>query len=173
MERLYATHGALNYGEGVTQIEHALQSAVLAEMDGAPHSLIAACLLHDVGHLFEKEEDVTRFDVDHRHEMVGARILSSLFDDAVCQPVALHVAAKRYLCLEDTSYFGTLSAASQRSLALQGGPFEAAEAAAFERELYWQDAVRLRRFDDMGKRDDLIARRSFSDFLPLLQSLLK
>ncbi len=71
MERLYATHGEFNYGEGVTQIEHALQSAVLAEMDSAPHSLIAACLLHDVGHLFEKEEDVTRFDIDHRHEMVA------------------------------------------------------------------------------------------------------
>ncbi len=83
------------------------------------------------------------------------------------------MAAKRYLCFVDASYFGTLSAASQRSLALQSGPFDAAEAAAFEREPYWQDAVRLRRFDDMGKRDDLIARRSFADFVPLLQSLLK
>ncbi len=103
IEDLYAMRGTLNYGEGVTQIEHALQCAVLAEAGGGPPSLIVAALLHDVGHLFGREEDVSAFD--DGHETVGFRALGTLFGDAVCEPVALHVSAKRYLCFKDTKYF--------------------------------------------------------------------
>ena len=39
------------FGEAVTETEHALQSAHLAEKSGAAPELIAAALLHDVGHL--------------------------------------------------------------------------------------------------------------------------
>lgn len=170
IEHLYATHGALNYGEDVTQIEHALQSAALAETDGGEPSLIIAALLHDIGHLFEKEEEV--FTRDHRHEVAGSRALAGLFSEAVCQPIALHVAAKRYLCFTEPQYFQALSVASRRSLALQGGSFNAAEAASFERQSYWCEAVALRRFDDMGKREDLLAGRAFADFLPLMRDLL-
>ena len=169
--RLYATRGGLSYGEGVTQMEHALQCAALAEANGGTPSLVAACLLHDIGHLFEKEDEVTGFAIDHRHEARGAKILSGFFDSAVWQPVALHVAAKRYLCFTEPGYFAALSSASQRSLTLQGGPFDAAQANSFEKADYWQDAVALRRFDDMGKRDE-ISLRSFDDFIPLLQYLL-
>jgi phosphonate degradation associated HDIG domain protein len=169
--RLYATHGALNYGEGVTQMEHALQSAALAEAENCPPSLIAASLLHDIGHLFEKEDEVAGFTVDHRHEVTGADALATLFVDAVWRPVALHVAAKRYLCFREPEYFDSLSLASQRSLALQGGAFDAMKADAFQQQPYWRDAVTLRRFDDMGKRDELSLRR-FDEFAPLLQSLL-
>jgi [1-hydroxy-2-(trimethylamino)ethyl]phosphonate dioxygenase len=170
IERLYATHGALNYGEGVTQIEHALQSAALAEADGGQPSLIVAALLHDIGHLFEKEDEA--FTRDHRHEIAGAQALASLFGEAVRRPIALHVAAKRYLCFKEPQYFWALSTASQRSLALQGGPFSAAEAASFERQSHWREAVALRRFDDMGKREDLLAGRAFDDFVPRMRSLL-
>jgi [1-hydroxy-2-(trimethylamino)ethyl]phosphonate dioxygenase len=170
IERLYATHGALNYGEDVTQIEHALQSAALAEAEGGEPSLIVAALLHDIGHLFEQEEE--SFARDHRHEIAGSQALAGLFGETVCQPIALHVAAKRYLCFKEPQYFQALSAASQRSLALQGGPFNAAEVVTFERQTYWHEAVALRRFDDMGKRDDLLAGRAFADFLPLMRALL-
>jgi phosphonate degradation associated HDIG domain protein len=169
--RLYTTHGALNYGEGVTQMEHALQSAALAEAQACPPSLVAASLLHDIGHLFEKEDEVAGFTVDHRHEVTGAEALANLFGDAVCQPIALHVAAKRYLCFQEPAYLRGLSAASKRSLALQGGPFDAVEAHDFEQLPYWRDAVLLRRFDDMGKRDDL-SLGHFEKFTPLLLSLL-
>lgn len=169
--RLYARHGGLNYGEGVTQLEHALQSAALAEAHGCAPSLIAASLLHDIGHLFEEEADVTGFRFDHRHEIAGAQALSGLFEDAVRQPVALHVAAKRYLCFKQEGYFAALSSASQRSLALQGGTFDAAQAESFERQPYWRDAVALRQFDDMGKREEFSHRR-FEEFMPLLEGLL-
>ena len=120
IERLYAERGTLHYGEGVTQMEHAVQCAALAEEDGAPPSLIAAALLHDVGHLFEDEDAVLRADHDGRHEIAGAQALKGLFGQAVRAPIALHVAAKRYLCCREPAYFDALSPASQASLALQG-----------------------------------------------------
>ena len=43
-ERGHSEYG----GEAVTQLEHALQSALLAEQESAPVALIAAALLHDV-----------------------------------------------------------------------------------------------------------------------------
>jgi [1-hydroxy-2-(trimethylamino)ethyl]phosphonate dioxygenase len=171
IERLYAARGEGTYGEGVTQLEHAVQCASLAEADGHPSSLIVAALLHDIGHLLEDEKDVTQADTDLRHEMAGARILSALFGEEVCVPIARHVAAKRYLCFADPQYFQTLSAASQASLVLQGGPFLAREAEAFERLSHWREAVALRRFDDMGKREEH-SHRAFSDFLPHIHKVL-
>ena len=167
IERLYAERGARNYGEGVTQMEHAVQCAALAEAEGASPSLVVAALLHDIGHLFEDGEGLAE---DARHEAVGARALAALFGEAVCGPIALHVAAKRYLCFKEPDYFQALSAASQRSLTLQGGPLDAAGAAAFERLPYWQDSVALRRWDDAGKREELSG-RSFNDFTPLMRGL--
>lgn len=169
VERLYAMRGALNYGEGVTQLEHAVQCAALAQAQGAPPSLVAAALLHDIGHLFGMEEDAT--ERDDRHEITGARALKALFDESVRGPIALHVAAKRYLCFTQAGYFQALSPASQASLVLQGGPFDRTEATAFERLPYCREAVALRRFDDMGKREEFSG-RAFGDFAPLLRNLL-
>jgi phosphonate degradation associated HDIG domain protein len=169
IEQVYAERGGQHYGEDVTQIEHAVQCAALAEADNASASLIAAALLHDIGHLFARDDEVASFTHDGRHEVAGARLLAGLFGEAVCQPIALHVAAKRYLCFREPLYHEALSLASRQSLALQGGPFDAAEAAAFEHHAYWRDAVLLRRFDDKGKQDELSARR-FVEFLPALHA---
>lgn len=171
IEQLYAARGDANYGEGVTQTEHAVQCAALAEADGAAPALIIAALLHDIGHLFDREEDVVGASSDHPHEISGAQALKGLFDEAVRTPIALHVAAKRYLCFKERGYLGALSPASQRSLELQGGPFHAGEAAAFERNPYWREAVALRRLDDMGKCAE-VSSRAFSDFAPLMRDLL-
>jgi phosphonate degradation associated HDIG domain protein len=166
--RLYAGRGGSSYGEGVSQIEHALQCAGLAQEQGAASSLVVAALLHDIGHLLEDEEGLAQ---DHRHEATGAAALAGLFGEAVCQPIALHVAAKRWLCFQGADYFAALSAASQGSLALQGGPFDAAGAAAFERLPYWREAVALRRLDDAGKRAEPCG-RAFTDFVPLMRAIL-
>ena len=169
IERLFAEHGGLHYGEDVTLIEHSVQCASLAEADRAPPSLIIASLLHDIGHLFESEADATTRD--HRHQLTGADALADLFDEAVCQAVALHVDAKRYLCHREPRYFEMLSAASKETLRLQGGIFTAAEAAAFEKLPGWGDAVALRRYDDEGKSDELSA-RSFAEFVPVMRALM-
>lgn len=166
--RLYAARGGLAYGENVSQLEHALQCAALAQAHGP--ALTVAALLHDIGHLFDGEEHALL--ADDRHQLAGARALSGLFGDEVCQPIALHVAAKRYLCFREPDHFATLSAASRETLRLQGGVFDAAAADAFERRPYWREAVALRRFDDWGKQEDKAAPRSFEDYMPLMRSLL-
>jgi phosphonate degradation associated HDIG domain protein len=168
LERLYADRAGAAYGEGVSQLEHALQCAVLAEAEGGSPALIAASLLHDVGHLYENEADA--LEIDHRHEISGAQALKGLFGEEVRAPIALHVAAKRWLCLKEPSYFETLSPASKRTLELQGGVFDAAQAQTFERLPHWREAVALRRYDDLGKRPETCG-RAFADFMPLLRSL--
>ncbi len=151
--RLFAERGAAEYhGEAVSQQEHALQAAAAGEREGATAELIVAALLHDVGHLLHPHgEDAADRGVDDRHEALGRWFLEKSFPPAVTEPVRLHVAAKRYLCAVDPAYRTGLSAASEQSLQLQGGPMTAEEVAAFEREAFHEAATRLRRWDDAAK----------------------
>jgi phosphonate degradation associated HDIG domain protein len=151
--RLFALRGdAAYFGEPVSQTEHALQTAHLAEQDGAPQSLVVAALLHDVGHLVHGlPEDIAEQGMDARHEEAGKAWLARYFGPEVTEPVRLHVPAKRYLCRVDQSYLNGLSPASIRSLELQGGPFNSQEAVNFEKRRYFSEAVRLRRWDDLAK----------------------
>jgi phosphonate degradation associated HDIG domain protein len=170
IERLYAARGEETYGEGVSQAEHAVQCAALAEAEGAAPSLVAAALLHDIGHLLAGEGAEPA--ADDRHEALGARALAGLFGPEVRAPIALHVTAKRYLCLKDGAYLGALSPASRRSLAMQGGPLDAGEAATFEKAPSWREAVSLRRLDDRAKSPTPCG-RAFSEFMPLLRGLAR
>lgn len=144
--------GAARYGmESINQLEHALQSALQAEHEDAGPALITAALLHDIGHLVHKLGIAAERGIDDRHESLGGKLLRRWFDDEVVLPVALHVDAKRYLCQTEPGYFETLSAASVRSLELQGGPFTEEEAGNFIRQPGGEDAVRLRRWDEDAK----------------------
>jgi len=172
--RLYADQGRNHYGEGVSQIEHALQCASLAQAAGEPDSLVVAALLHDIGHLLTDEAAGgagTDDGTDDRHEVTGAQVLKGLFGEAVRRPIALHVAAKRYLCAVEPGYFEALSDASKESLRVQGGPFDPAAAAAFARRPGFRDAVALRRLDDAGKSLVPSGRR-FDDFEPVMRRLM-
>lgn len=153
ISHLFSQHGDSQYGgEAVTQLEHALQAALLAEQQGAPASLIAAALLHDVGHLLHHlPENAPDMGLDDLHEDLAAHWLAERFSPAVVEPVRLHVAAKRYLCAVEPAYHATLSAPSQLSLKLQGGPMSPEEVAEFDRLPYSADAVRLRHWDDAAK----------------------
>jgi phosphonate degradation associated HDIG domain protein len=156
--QLFQRHGGSRYGgENVSQLEHALQAAYSAEQEGAPATLIAAALLHDVGHLLhDLPADAPDHGIDDQHEALGARWLATRFSDAVCEPVNLHVVAKRYLCATDPNYFALLSAPSIQSLALQGGPMSSEESRQFEQHPFHQQAVRLRRWDDAAKVEKLV-----------------
>lgn len=146
-------HARECYDESVTELEHALQAATLAVTENADPALVAAALLHDIGHLIVG--DLVPIDAalstDAEHEQVGARYLRTTFGPEVTAPVALHVAAKRYLVAVDDRYASTLSPSSVRSLAVQGGPMTAAEVTAFEANPGWERAVRVRRWDDAAK----------------------
>jgi gamma-butyrobetaine dioxygenase len=166
---LLAELGSDRYGgEEVTQLTHALQCATFAQQSGASDSLVAAALLHDIGHLVNpKDEGATLRGVDAAHETVGAGYLARWFGPAVTAPVAQHVAAKRYLCTAEDGYFARLSEESVRSLAVQGGPFSAREVEAFLARPYAEEAIALRRWDELAK--DLEMRTpSLEDFRPVL-----
>ena len=160
---LFAGPGARDYlGEAVTIGEHMRQAGALAEAAGAAAPLVAAALLHDVGHL--------RSETDARHGAGGAQWLSQWFGPAVTEPVRLHVAAKRYLCATEPGYSGLLSPESVRTLALQGGPMAPEQVTAFEALPYARDAVAVRRWDDEAK-DPAVTPPEFAYFAALLTSL--
>jgi phosphonate degradation associated HDIG domain protein len=139
-------------GEDVTLFQHGLQTAWLAERAQATSALVAACLLHDIGHLLDDQSSsASRRDIDDQHEHHGADALASLFGPEVTEPIRLHVAAKRHLCHTRPDYLDALSADSRRSLDLQGGAFSAEESAAFLFRPHATDAVNLRLWDDQAK----------------------
>lgn len=149
---LFHAQGAVQYdSEAINQQQHALQCAYLAERAGAPPELIAAALLHDLGHLLVAREPATEAGVDDLHQFLALPFLRGVFPDAVLEPIRMHVDAKRYLCHVHGHYRASLSPASQRSLAVQGGPFSGEEAAAFMAQTFAADAVALRRWDDCAK----------------------
>jgi phosphonate degradation associated HDIG domain protein len=168
---LYERRGARMYGsEAVSQCEHALQCAMLAAEGGASAELIAASLLHDVGHLIAELPHSLERETDDVHQYLPIPFLRGTFADAVLEPIRLHVDAKRYLCRSEQGYWDALSPASRHSLELQGGTFDTLAADRFlARPSAW-DAIRLRRWDDAAK----VAGRatpSLRDFEPLLRSL--
>jgi [1-hydroxy-2-(trimethylamino)ethyl]phosphonate dioxygenase len=167
---LYESRGTQAYfGERVSMAEHGLQAAHFAAAEGAAEALVVAALLHDIGHLLEElPETIEEWTLDARHEEIGARWLAQRFDAAVCEPVRLHVPAKRYLCATDAGYFARLSAASVHTLKLQGGPMSASERAHFETQPLWREALRVRRWDDQGKVAGLKT-LALNDYAPLIE----
>ena len=171
---LFASEGLAGYlGEDVTQAVHMLQTAALAERDGAGDALIAAALLHDVGHFTGAVtgQDLMR-GTDNRHSEQGAAWLARWFGPEVTEPVRLHVDAKRYLCATEPSYLEVLSPASIYTLGVQGGPMQDAELAEFEASPHAADACRVRRWDDAAKDPDAPV-PPFDHFRPVLRKLAR
>jgi phosphonate degradation associated HDIG domain protein len=169
----FAARGAERYGESVTQLEHALQCAVIAEQDGAAPHLVAAALLHDYGHLIGEPGDPAQDrGEDARHEVHGAAALAAWFPSEVRAPIALHVTAKRYLCSVDPAYEAELSPASILSLRLQGGRLTPEECRRFEAVRGFEDALRLRRYDDLAKVEGAPV-PDLETFHPLLLAVAK
>jgi phosphonate degradation associated HDIG domain protein len=150
---LFQRSGNSQYGgEAVSQLEHALQAATLAEQNQATPDLITAALLHDVGHLLhDLPDDSPDHGIDDHHETSGYRYLCKRFGSAVSEPVRLHVDAKRYLCTVDEGYINQLSEPSLVSFRLQGGEMSPEEVETFRDHPYWESAVRLRYWDDLAK----------------------
>ena len=144
--------GAAYFGEPVSVLEHSLQAASIIRNDGGTDSLVAAALLHDIGHMLHSEgEDAAQRGLDTRHEELGVAALAGHLPSPVLDPIRMHVAAKRYLCFAEPGYLDGLSPASRESLVLQGGPMSAAEAGAYLAAPHAREAVRLRRADDAAK----------------------
>lgn len=169
---LFAQLGGLRYGEDVSQLEHALQTAHHAKVDDAPPALVAAALLHDVGHMMQKAgEDAADRGIDTRHEHISAGYLARAFGPEVTEPIRLHVAAKRYRVAIDPVYHERLSKASLQSLALQGGPMSEDEIKTFLANPAAQAALRLRGYDEAGKAPEAEV-AGFETYDDLLRDLI-
>ena len=153
IERLFREHGHIEYsGEGVTQLEHALQAAHLAEQEAAPMELVTAAFLHDLGHMLNLQGDTpSARGIDDQHQYFAIPFLRPLFRPPVIEPIRLHVDAKRALCALESDYYEALSEDSKRSLTLQGGIFSREQLQAFMARPHAEDAIRVRRWDDQAK----------------------
>ncbi len=171
---LFASEGAAGYlGEPVTQAAHMLQTGTLAEQAAADDALVAAALLHDVGHFASARPAADLMArTDNRHGQAGADWLAQWFGPDVTEPVRLHVDAKRYLCACVPGYAAALSGASAYSLDSQGGPMRDDELPAFEANPYAAAACRVRRWDDAAKEGGAPV-PDFEYFRPLLRRLLR
>jgi phosphonate degradation associated HDIG domain protein len=154
---LFARHGGAQYsGEPVTQLQHALQTAWLAEQAGADDELVTAALLHDLGHLLNDQgESPTLRGIDDVHQYFALPFVRGVFGERVLGAIQWHVDAKRYLCATRPAYWQALSADSKRSLELQGGIFSADQAREFLAREHAADAVQVRLWDDLAKSADL------------------
>jgi len=172
--QLFESKGDSMYGgEAVTQLEHALQTAYLAKIENAKDSLIAASLLHDIGHLLhDLPEMASEEGIDDVHEDLAANFLNRYFNDDVIEPVKLHVQAKRYLCATEEGYYDHLSQPSKTSLEFQGGIMNSEEVERFITNPYFRDAIALRKWDDLAKDPEFIT-PDLSDFISSLEITLK
>src|SRR6201985_810165 len=153
--RLYEAHGGAEYaGEKVSQLEHMVQAAQLAEAQGFDEEVILAAFLHDVGHISEAakgDNEMDGFGIKD-HEELGAEFLREKgFSKKIVRLVESHVEAKRYLTIKDPSYYAQLSEASKKTLEYQGGPMTEEEAAAFEQYPLFPLIIQMRKWDELAK----------------------
>lgn len=155
ISQLFAQGGHDAYfGEPVTQLEHALQTAKLAEDADADRDTVLAAFLHDIGHLLPAESGAGYMDgygtVDH--ERLGADFLRKRgFSEKMAQLIENHVDAKRYLVARNPEYLARLSEASLQTLGFQGGPMTPDEATRFEQHPYFKEILQLRYWDEQAK----------------------
>ena len=167
----YNNNNSLYIGEDVTISQHMIQSAMLAEKNNSTSDLVCSSLLHDYGHfILEDPDEMVNQKKDGMHEMIGYNFLKNHFIENVVEPIKNHVKAKRYLA-RDNNYYEILSKASKDSLNLQGGTMKDDEAKEFEKEKYFIDSIKLRRFDEGAKKIGLKI-KSIEDYKDLLISKL-
>ena len=167
---LFESQGSLSYGEEITQQEHMVQSGFLAEEEGYDNEVVIAAFLHDIGHIYAEgkdEESMGAFGAQ-RHEHIGADFLRERgFSEKIARLVEGHVEAKRYLTFKYPEYLEALSAASLTTLGYQGGPMSEEEATAFEQGPHFELCIKMREWDDAGKRTDL----DLTDISPFVERI--
>ena len=86
------------------------------------------------------------------------------------EPIKNHVLAKRYL-VREKKYYECLSDASLISLKLQGGMLNNKEAKLFEKDQFFNESIKLRKFDELAKKAG-IKIKDITDYKNLLKKFL-
>jgi putative nucleotidyltransferase with HDIG domain len=170
---IYNKFGSKDYiGEKMTQTEHALQCAYYAKNNNYDKDIIISALLHDIGHLlFFDKNNVDLMDMYGvaKHENIGAEYLKKIgFNDRICNLIKNHVNAKRYLCSVDNTYYNKLSDASKTTMKYQGGFMSEKEIRDFQNDIYFEDSIKIRQLDDIGKQIDNVDYGKIEDYYELL-----
>jgi len=157
--KLYELHGSDDYiGEPVSQIEHASQSAQLAQKEDYDEEVILAAFFHDIGHICAKKDpknDMGGYGM-LRHELVGANYLRKRgFSEKIARLMENHVEAKRYLCFKEPEYYKKLSVASKATLEFQGGKMTNEEADKFENDPLFSLSIKMREWDETAKEENV------------------
>jgi [1-hydroxy-2-(trimethylamino)ethyl]phosphonate dioxygenase len=167
----YLNNKSLYIGEKVTMTEHMIQTAMLAEKNNSSNTLICSSLLHDYGHfILDNPDNLIDKNQDGKHEDVGFEFLKKYFIKDVLGPIKYHVKAKKYLA-RNKKYYDLLSRASKISLKIQGGVMNNEEAKEFEGNEYFENSIKLRKFDEIAKKTDLKI-KSIKEYKNLLVSKL-
>ncbi len=167
----FINNKSLYIGEKVTMSEHMIQSAMIAEKTKSPDSLVCACLLHDYGHfILEDPDKLVKKQLNGKHEDIGYEYLKKFFKEDVVTPIKYHVLAKRYLA-RNKKYYNLLSNASKISLKLQGGVLNKKKSKNFEKQNFFKNTIKLRKFDEAAKKTN-IKIKSITDYKKLLISQL-
>ncbi len=168
---LYTLYGGEEYsGEKVSQLEHMVQAAQLARVEGFDDEVVLAAFLHDIGHIAEKVTDenaMSSYGIKD-HEAIGASFLENYgFSFRITRLVASHVAAKRYLTLREPGYYDKLSEASKRTLEFQGGQMSDEEADLLEEDPLFREIIQMRRWDEAAKLENqpLLSLDVFKDLI--------
>jgi len=165
----FTNNKSLYIEERLTMSEHMIQTAMQAEKNKCSGDLICSSLLHDYGHfVLEDPNQLVGNHIDGNHEAIGVNYLKKYFSNEIIEPILLHVAAKKYL-VRDNKYFNDLSEASKTSLKLQGGIMSDIEAEKFETNKTYENAIKLRRFDE-GAKNLNIKIKKIEDYKELLLS---
>ena len=165
----FSNNKSLYIGEDLTIAEHMIQTAMLAEKNQCSDDLICSSLLHDYGHfVIEDPKQLVTDKIDGRHEIIGANYLKKFFHNEIIEPILLHVEAKKYLS-RDKKYFDSLSKASKISLKLQGGAMSDLEVKKFEKNKNYENAIKLRKFDEGAKQKNIKV-KNIKDYIDLLNS---
>jgi predicted HD phosphohydrolase len=107
-------------GENITQQQHALQSAWLGYLSGAPNHIVLGLLLHDIGQLTELMYLNNRQILDEKHNELGYTwLIANNFPASIANIAKFHPYAKIFLCEENIDYYNNLSQASKESLMIQ------------------------------------------------------
>ena len=155
---LYLKHGGSEYyGEPVTQLQHAFQSAELARQQECDDEMVLAAFLHDIGHICGANHHVAvmeNYGVIN-HEKIGAAFLCNRkFSNRLIQLVQAHVSAKRYLTHKNENYYNQLSEASKQTLIFQGGKMSFDEAFVFESDPLFHEMIAMRKMDEKAKEEN-------------------
>ena len=168
---LFKTYGVPGYyGENVSQTEHMIQCAMVAQDNGEPDFIVLACLLHDIGHFLEKD-DTNGYGIAN-HATIGCEYLKSIgINERVCHLVKKHTDAKRYMVTIDENRYEKLSDASKRTLQFQGGRMSEIELLEMERDLEFANILKVRVYDDIGKKQN-IKLPEIESFIPLIDKFI-